>query len=614
MERTSTKISEPASAPNSSAEKSSPSPQEPALETSNTESVDSNIQDAKTKEAVNDENDDSAIENAELPPEEQNDYNAAVAAAVADFDAEDEGEENGDDVVNVIIKPSSKAGIYKTGATYQARSISHVNQHSKATRQGIELDDPGDIHGVPTIEFNLSTLGEEEKPWKRPGADITDYFNYGFTEETWVQYCEKQKILRQEYANATLKPVLGTGGTGLLQRIRTGNANTGIRSYDTFKQANINVISLSTAALGGRTSTANLLGQKTVSSSDTSTTLINGASNASTNLLTNFTQPPPGYLTSAAQVNGAGANPAVPNSSVFNVPPPGFPPVAASGASQLLNAASFAAGANCNGIFPNIAIPPPMLSTLQNWPGAVGVQGLLGAGDTIVDPATGQISTLIEQSGHSPESVYSNEDRSSRRGRRHYHPDDAAYFERESYRPRRRSRSSSRDRHSRHRRHHESGRSDRDYDRRSGGTRHSRRSRERVSREERYSGGGVEDTMDQDGFCPPTSAVLSSSRDRRSDRDHGRADRSGGRERSSHRSSRHERDRSSRSRRSRNRSGSRSSHRRGTESPGRSPPSSANESLSKPDELIKPTDPLAVAAAAAANIAAALGTTAKSPT
>ena len=27
------------------------------------------------------------------------------------------------------------------------------------------------------------------------GADITDYFNYGFTEETWQSYCEKQRRL-----------------------------------------------------------------------------------------------------------------------------------------------------------------------------------------------------------------------------------------------------------------------------------------------------------------------------------------------------------------------------------------------------------------------------------
>lgn len=30
------------------------------------------------------------------------------------------------------------------------------------------------------------------------GADITDYFNYGFTEDTWKQYCEKQRRMRME--------------------------------------------------------------------------------------------------------------------------------------------------------------------------------------------------------------------------------------------------------------------------------------------------------------------------------------------------------------------------------------------------------------------------------
>ena len=28
------------------------------------------------------------------------------------------------------------------------------------------------------------------------GADITDYFNYGFNEETWTAYCEKHRTLR----------------------------------------------------------------------------------------------------------------------------------------------------------------------------------------------------------------------------------------------------------------------------------------------------------------------------------------------------------------------------------------------------------------------------------
>lgn len=42
---------------------------------------------------------------------------------------------------------------------------------------------------------------EDDKPWRRPGSDITDYFNYGFDEFTWASYCLKQQELRKEVAD-----------------------------------------------------------------------------------------------------------------------------------------------------------------------------------------------------------------------------------------------------------------------------------------------------------------------------------------------------------------------------------------------------------------------------
>ena len=39
---------------------------------------------------------------------------------------------------------------------------------------------------------------EDTKPWRRPGSDISDYFNYGFDEFTWAGYCLKQQELRKE--------------------------------------------------------------------------------------------------------------------------------------------------------------------------------------------------------------------------------------------------------------------------------------------------------------------------------------------------------------------------------------------------------------------------------
>jgi len=48
--------------------------------------------------------------------------------------------------------------------------------------------------------FDLDIDLLEDKPWRKPGVDITDYFNYGFTEDTWREYCARQHTLRQENA------------------------------------------------------------------------------------------------------------------------------------------------------------------------------------------------------------------------------------------------------------------------------------------------------------------------------------------------------------------------------------------------------------------------------
>ena len=42
------------------------------------------------------------------------------------------------------------------------------------------------------------------------GADISDYFNYGFTEETWAAYCDRQRRLRAE---ATAKGMVVSNST-----------------------------------------------------------------------------------------------------------------------------------------------------------------------------------------------------------------------------------------------------------------------------------------------------------------------------------------------------------------------------------------------------------------
>jgi pre-mRNA 3'-end-processing factor FIP1 len=53
--------------------------------------------------------------------------------------------------------------------------------------------------GRTLVELDIDSM--EEKAWLKPGADPTDYFNYGFTEETWRAYCLKQMQMKSEIQN-----------------------------------------------------------------------------------------------------------------------------------------------------------------------------------------------------------------------------------------------------------------------------------------------------------------------------------------------------------------------------------------------------------------------------
>ena len=56
-----------------------------------------------------------------------------------------------------------------------------------------EFDNILTVNGQTAVEVDLDSL--DDKPWKKPGADITDYFNYGFTEETWAAYSNRYLTL-----------------------------------------------------------------------------------------------------------------------------------------------------------------------------------------------------------------------------------------------------------------------------------------------------------------------------------------------------------------------------------------------------------------------------------
>jgi pre-mRNA 3'-end-processing factor FIP1 len=56
---------------------------------------------------------------------------------------------------------------------------------------------------ILSTDFDTDFASESSKPWRKPGADTTDYFNYGFDEFTWASYCLKQQTMPKEIKEIT---------------------------------------------------------------------------------------------------------------------------------------------------------------------------------------------------------------------------------------------------------------------------------------------------------------------------------------------------------------------------------------------------------------------------
>ncbi|KAI0686647.1 hypothetical protein BC835DRAFT_1379222 [Cytidiella melzeri] len=102
----------------------------------------------------------------------------------------------------------------------------------------IDLDTPGVMDGRSILEFDLNALAE--KNWRRPGADISDWFNYGFDELSWEAYCYRRREVN-ELANVLKANVLSFAGmpeeqvaalppevrTMIMAMVASGGGNTG---------------------------------------------------------------------------------------------------------------------------------------------------------------------------------------------------------------------------------------------------------------------------------------------------------------------------------------------------------------------------------------------------
>lgn len=95
----------------------------------------------------------------------------------------EQDEEDYDDEIEIFIEDSKEK----------------IEEKKELDNQTIDINVVGKIGGKSIFDFDMEELGSyEDRPWLRPGADITDYFNYGFNEITWRAYSAKQRAIRED--------------------------------------------------------------------------------------------------------------------------------------------------------------------------------------------------------------------------------------------------------------------------------------------------------------------------------------------------------------------------------------------------------------------------------
>ncbi|XP_028444024.1 pre-mRNA 3'-end-processing factor FIP1 isoform X2 [Perca flavescens] len=112
------------------------------------------------------------------------------------------------------------------------------NDQEVGNTKGLDTDALDSIPGIPVPKAS------EEKPWRKAGANISDYFNFGFDEESWNTYSTRQskvrkanrklytKILAQKEKESSSPAPPSSGSPSILpsrQPSATNNANKGRR-------------------------------------------------------------------------------------------------------------------------------------------------------------------------------------------------------------------------------------------------------------------------------------------------------------------------------------------------------------------------------------------------
>ncbi|XP_048127173.1 uncharacterized protein LOC115739078 isoform X2 [Rhodamnia argentea] len=115
------------------------------------------------------------------------------------------------------------------------------------------------------LDVNIDAL--KEKPWRCPGVDITDYFNFGLDEESWKRYCSSLEQVRQQRSLQSRVPTYGSSSLDqvyeqeLVQEGMADGVGSG-RTYPPSTTASLDRESLLTMQKGKAIKVAESLGER----------------------------------------------------------------------------------------------------------------------------------------------------------------------------------------------------------------------------------------------------------------------------------------------------------------------------------------------------------------
>lgn len=73
---------------------------------------------------------------------------------------------------------------------------------------------PGMYEGRSILEVDLAAMAD--KGWRRPGSDVSDWFNYGFDEISWEAYCYRRRDMGEAAAMLKAGVIVRHTSSGLV--------------------------------------------------------------------------------------------------------------------------------------------------------------------------------------------------------------------------------------------------------------------------------------------------------------------------------------------------------------------------------------------------------------